>query len=158
MIYEKIWQKILNPDEKVEYEFSVSDRYKKICLICFGIISVVLIIYPPHYIGVLALLMVSFYFGFYLKVANAYAFTQKRVIIHRGWLSTTTISIDYEKITDVTVNEPLLDKVITHTGHLIINTAGTGFPEVILTCISRPHEIKKKLDKLRGQLPSESEI
>jgi len=63
-----------------------------------------------------------------------------------------------KKLLMLLFNEPLLDKVITHTGHLIINTAGTAFPEVILTRISRPHEIKKKLDKLRGQLPSKSEI
>ena len=150
MIYEKIWKKILNQDEKIEYEFSISERYRKIHLVFFGIISIILIITEPHYIGVLAFLLVVFYYGFYIRIANAYAFTKKRIIIHQGWLSTKTISIDYEKITDITVEEPLLDRVITHTGNLVINTAGTDFPEVVLTRISRPYEIKKKLDHFRG--------
>ncbi len=150
MVYKKTWQKILNPDEKVEHEFSISDRYRMILLIGSGIISVILIIVPPHIVGIFALLLVIFYYGFYIKVANAYAFTNKRIIVHRGWLATEVTSIDYEKITDVSVNQPFLDKFITYTGDLIINTAGAPFPEVILKHISRPYELKKKLDKLRG--------
>jgi hypothetical protein len=53
-------------------------------------------------------------------------------------------------MTDITVREPFLDRLITKTGHLIINTAGTGFQEVILIHIERPYEIKKKLDEIRS--------
>ncbi len=149
MIYKKIWEKTLNPEEKVEYEFSIGNRYRKICLFTLGIISIGLVIFPPYIVGLLAFLSVVFYYGFYIKIANAYAFTNKRIIIYRGWLSTETISVDYKKITDVTVKEPLLEKFITYSGHLIINTAGTSAPEIILKHIDRPYETKKKLDELR---------
>jgi len=152
MVYEKIWQKILNPDEKIEYEFSIGKRYRMFGLICWGIVSIPLLFL--YGIGVLTFLIALFYYGFYLKVANAYAFTNRRIIIHRGWLSTKVISVDYEKITDITVVEPLLDRLITHTGHLAINTAGTTFQEVMLTHIAHPYEIKKKLDHLRDQYQS----
>ena len=156
MTYEKIWQKVLSPDEKIEYEFSIGSRHRKL-----GVITWVIVLFPFIFffgLGIILFLIPLFYYGFYLRVANAYAFTNRRVIVHRGWLSTKTISIDYEKITDVTVNEPLLDRVITHTGHLIINTAGTTFHEVILKHVARPYEIKKKLDQFMGQLPAKSEI
>lgn len=147
MKYEKIWQKTLSSNEKVEFEFSIGDRYRKFGLIIWAIISLPFLFASG--IGIFIFLIALFYYGFYLKAANAYAFTNKRVLIHRGWLSTNTISIDYSKITDVHVQEPFLDKIITHTGNLAINTAGTTFHEVILKHIKSPYEVKKQLDSLK---------
>ena len=149
MIYQKIWQKTLNQDEKVEYEFSISQRFRMFGLIIFTIVSVLFI--NVGGLGILIFLAALFYYKFYLKVANAYALTNQRVIIHRGWLSTKLISIDYQKITDVTVDEPIWDRLVTQSGHLKINTAGTNLPEVVLTHLDRPYEVKKKLDQLRNR-------
>lgn len=147
MTYKRTWKKVLNKDEKVKYEFSIGGGYRMCGLILGVVIGAVL---SFLHIGIWIFLAALFYYGFYLKAANAYAFTNARVIIKRGWLSTTLISIDYKKITDVTVNEPIFDRLITHTGHLTINTAGTSLPEVVLVHITRPYEVKKKLDQLRG--------
>ncbi len=149
MNYEKIWNKTLGSDEKVEYEFSIGSRYIKFGLIVWGIISLPFLFAAGF--GILIFLIALFYYGFYLKVANAYAFTNKRVLIHRGWLSTHTTSIDYSKITDVHIQEPFFDRIITHTGHIAINTAGTTLHEVILKHIESPYEIKKKLDALKDK-------
>ena len=137
MNYEKIWNKTLSSDEKVEYEFSIGGRYIKFGLIIWGIISLPFLFAAGF--GILIFLIALFYYGFYLKVANAYAFTNKRVLIHRGWLSTNTTSIDYSKITDVHIQEPFFDRIITHTGHIAINTAGTTLHEVILKHIESPY-------------------
>ena len=48
------------------------------------------------------------------------------------------------------VNEPFFDKLITHTGDLAINTAGTAEKEVLLRHIERPYDVRKKLDSLKG--------
>jgi uncharacterized membrane protein YdbT with pleckstrin-like domain len=151
MNYEKIWNKTLSPDEKVEYEFSIGNRYRKFFLIIWGIISLPFLFAYDYRFGILIFLIALFYYGFYLKVANAYAFTNKRVLIHRGWLSTNTTSIDYSKITDVYIQEPFFDRLITHTGHIAINTAGTTLYEVILKHIESPYEVKKKLDALKDK-------
>jgi uncharacterized membrane protein YdbT with pleckstrin-like domain len=148
MEYEKIWKKVLAPDERVEYEFSIGNRYcyfRLIGLLIIGFLIGISIL--P--IGIIIIFFAIFYFGFYLHRANAYAFTNKRVLVHRGWLSTHLISVDYDKITDITVREPILDRIFTKTGHLAINTAGTGFHEVVLLHIQTPYEIKKRLDSLR---------
>jgi len=149
MNYEKIWNKTLSSDEKVEYEFSIGNRYIKFGLIIWGIISLPFLFASGF--GIIIFLIALFYYGFYLKVANAYAFTNKRVLIHRGWLSTHTTSIDYSKITDVYIQEPFFDRIITHTGHIAVNTAGTTLHEVILKHVESPYEVKKKLDALKDK-------
>jgi len=147
--YAHIWKKILNSNERIHYEFSVGERYRYLYLISGTIISL-LFFKVSAWLGAPFLLGVLFYYGFYIKIANVYAFTGKRVLIHHGWLSTTTVSIDYAKITDVIVHEKFLDRLTTQTGYLGIDTAGTGAVEVILKNIERPYEVKKRLDSLRG--------
>lgn len=149
MKYEKVWEKTLGSDEKVEFEFSIGDRYRKFGLIVWGVISLPLLFLAG--LGVITFLIALFYYGYYLKVANAYAFTNKRVLIHRGWLSTHTISVDYPKITDVHITEPFLDRVATHTGNAAINTAGTTRDQIVLQHIERPYEVKKQLDALKDK-------
>lgn len=148
MNYEKIWQKTLASDEKTEYEFSIGDKYIKFQLIVWGIISLPLLLIMG--LGFFTFLVALFYFAFYLKAANAFAFTNKRVLVHRGWLSTHMISVDYSKITDIHVVEPFFDRVLTHTGNIAIVTAGTTTDQIVLQHISDPYEVKKKLDALIG--------
>lgn len=148
MNYEKIWQKTLANDEKVEHEFSIGGKYIKFQLIIWGIISLPLLLVMG--LGFFTFLIALFYFAFYLKAANAFAFTNKRVLVHRGWLSTHAISVDYSKITDIHVVEPFFDRVLTHTGNIAIITAGTTTDQIVLQHISDPYEVKKKLDALKG--------
>jgi uncharacterized membrane protein YdbT with pleckstrin-like domain len=148
MNYEKIWQKTLANDEKIEYEFSIGDKYIKFQLIVWGILCLPLLLVVG--LGIPVFFVVLFYFAFYLKAANAFAFTNKRVLIHRGWLSTHTISVDYSKITDIHVMEPFFDRVLTHTGNIAIITAGSTADQIVLQHIGDPYEVKKRLDALKG--------
>ncbi|GMX58526.1 MAG: hypothetical protein MCSN_1800 [Candidatus Microsyncoccus archaeolyticus] len=151
MDYEQIWNKLLNSGEKVEHQFSIGKRYTTLGLIVWGIIALFFILARAYFWGILLFAGVAFYYKFYLPSANAYAFTNKRVLIHRGWLSTHTISVDYSKITDIHIVEPFLDKIITHTGHIAIITAGSTRDQIILQHIESPYEVKKKLDSLRDE-------
>jgi|SRR3989339_687948 len=147
--HQKIWDKILSDNEKVEFSFSIGNSYRKFYLIMWAIICVPLlfvfgaglILYAPIY----------FYYVFYLKVANVYAFTNKRVLIHRGWLSTQTNSISYDKITDIIVRENFVDKVLTKTGSIALNTAGTSHYEGSLRFIENPYQVKKKLEEIMSK-------
>jgi len=148
MEYEKVWSKVLNPHEEVKYEFSIGKRYRKTLMILFIVIGLAIII-PIKFLGIFFILISLFYFGFYLKKANAYAFTGDRVLIHKGWLSTKLISTEYQKITDVTIHEPFFSRVFFKTGSITVNTAGTGTQEIVLVNIEHPYQVKKKLDELR---------
>lgn len=143
MTYEHIWKKVLNENEQIQYEFSVGPRYRWVGIITGCIIG--LIAFP---LAIFIIPAFCFVYGFYLKAANAYAFTDKRALIHTGWLSTKTITIDYNKITDVKVIEPFFERIICHTGSLTINTAGLS-DDIVFRHIARPYETKKKLDELR---------
>lgn len=147
MEYEKIWRKILAPNEEIKYEFSVGKRYRYTMLALWGLLGIITVSVG---IGIFIIIFALFYFGWYLKAANAYAFTDKRVLVHKGWLSTHLISIDYDKITDIRISEPILDRLITKTGNLVIETAGTGLHGVVLIHLEKPYEIKKKLDEIRS--------
>src|SRR3989344_748460 len=148
MNYDHVWKKSLGPNEEVKFEFSVGSRYRMIgmvCLIAIGLLTAL----GSLMFGVIIAAVGAFYFGFYLKTANAFAFTNKRILVHRGWLSTKLISTDYLKVTDVMVTEPFLDRLIYHTGSLEIDSAGTNRENLVLSHVEHPHEIKKKLDELR---------
>ncbi len=147
MLYEAIWKKVLKPEENIIEEFTLGKRYILLVQIMLGILG--LIFLPIFWVFSIILFLLTFFMGWYLRQANAYGFTEKRVLIHKGWLSTHLTSIDYDKITDVTVIEPFFGRLICKTGHMSINTAGTGFYEVVLKHIESPYEIKKKLDSVR---------
>ena len=148
MNYSKVWEKVLAEDEKVIYEFSISNKYINFSLIFFLLFSIIL---SFVLIGIPLLIYVLFYYLFYIKVANAYAFTNKRILIHQGWLSTKLTSIDYYQITDTYVLEPFLARIFTKSGHLVVNTAGTSLFEVYLRYVDYPYEVKKKLDLLKDE-------
>jgi len=143
-----IWDRTLSSNEVIKKEFSISNSYIKIGLIFWLIFGGILLLGG---IGIFIIPIVLFYYLFYLKQANHYAFTNKRVLIIKGWLSTKLTSIDYDKITDITVLEPFLDRLIYKTGSLAINTAGTSLHEVVLQHIEDPYKIKQELDEIRDR-------
>lgn len=156
MQYEYIWKKILNPNEEVKYEFSIGALFRFLMSLFLGLIIFVLLgslsylffawpLWPAAVFSAALFLL----FNWYLKIANAYAFTNKRVIFYRGWLWTRLITADYDQITDVTVEEPFFERIIFDTGYLYVNTAGTDYQEISFLHISRPYEAKKALDGLR---------
>ncbi|MDD4289968.1 MAG: PH domain-containing protein [Patescibacteria group bacterium] len=148
MNYKKIWDKTLSINEKIEHEFSIGQGYIFWAMFLVSILCAILIFSKIIYLGFLIFLFLSFYFLFYLKIANAYAFTNKRILIHRGYLSTGVISIEYSKITDVRIYEPFIHKIFTQTGNLYINTAGTPEIEVSLYHVDNPYKLKQILDNL----------
>jgi len=156
MEYSHIWRKVLGPEEEVLHEFSVSERYRRFSIAMWAIMAVALfvpgIIWSPLLLlGVFGLFLVTgavIYWYFYVPRANAFAFTDKRVIVHRGWLSTNMTTVEHSKVTDVSVREGFIERVITGSGALAINTAGTAGLEVVLTNVAEPYELKKKLDEI----------
>lgn len=149
MRYGKIWEKVLSEGESVEFEFTIGHGYVVAGLVTWGLLGLCLLAFKPvAWLGTIILILALFRHLFYLKRANVFAFTNRHVLVHRGWLSTNTISVDYQKITDVHVGEPFLDRIITHTGSLAVITAGTTADQIVLRHISEPYEVKKKLDAL----------
>lgn len=166
----KILEKILSPGEEIKYQFSFGERYLKIMkiatitigsfvLLAIGVaiflifnISEIIILVIIAIPLVLLILYSLLYFDWYLKRANIYIITNKRILIHKGWLSTRLISADFRQITDIKVFQPFLDKLIYKTGVLKINTAGMEAHPIILFHIEGPYKIKRKLNEIRDSL------
>ena len=139
---DKVWRKILGENEEIKHEFSVGDRYR-----LFGVIGG--LIFTITLVGAIVGIPLIIYYGWYLKRAHRYCFTDKRILIHRGWLSTNLNSVDYDRISEVKVVEPFLDRVLFKTGYIGISTPGTALREVVLKHVDSPYELKKQLDKIR---------
>jgi len=144
---QKTWQKVLGQNEQIKYEFTIGKKFRVLIFICLMIFGIPLL-FVVSWIGIV-IIALALFLPWYLNKANNYAFTNKRVLIYRGWLSTRLTSVDYDKITDTSVEEPFLDRIFTKTGHLAINTAGTTLQEVVLKHIENPYEIKKQLDLVK---------
>lgn len=153
MHYQDIWNKALGTDERVEWEFSLSARYLNFNLFFWSVIALAILFFGFYSIwlfpvGIVVFFAGFFYFGFYLRWANLFAFTNKRVLIHRGWLSTSMISIDYAQITEVEARQAFSEKIMYNSGTISINTAGSSDQEVTLTGIGDPYGLKTMLSNL----------
>jgi membrane protein YdbS with pleckstrin-like domain len=140
--HDPVWVKILGKDEIIKEEFSVGKTYRQFSAIVWS----VLLGLPT--VGIGAIFPLLYYF-FYLPKANKYAFTNKRILIHRGWLSTNLTSVDYSKITDVFVRQGFFEKTFTSSGTIAVNTAGSGGEEVVLNNVANPYTLKRLLDELK---------
>ena len=151
---QSIFNKILAKDEIVKENFSISDSYIKFSLVLrfclWSFLSFIFSsVFDVMWFFIIPISILLFYYLFYIKRANIYVFTNKRVLIHSGWLSTNLISVDYNKITDVTVTEKFFQRVFTKSGDIKIDTAGTTRSTIILDNVNKPYEIKSKLDDLK---------
>ncbi len=102
MLKPKKIDKILSPSEKVEYQFSLSERFLKIkktmaiflgfiILLVLGVatikifdIDIILVVLIAVCFLALLIGLSVFYFDWYLKISNVFILTDKRIIAHRG--------------------------------------------------------------------------
>ena len=141
------WGKILSPDETLQKEFGVSSTYLTVIVI-LTIIVTIIVAYQYVPAGIFLLLLGSFY-CFYLKRAKYYAFTTKKVYLVDSFIGTNIASIDYGQITDIQIEQSLVDQIFGW-GTLIINTAGTHAPEMAISFVDNPQGLKQTLDKIRA--------
>ena len=90
-------------------------------------------------------LLLGLYFilgGLYKKLTLKYLVTDKRVVLKKGLIGQSTVSADYSKVTDVTVQQGILGRLILHTGTIVLNTAGTDMAEIILKWVQDPFKTK----------------
>lgn len=145
-----IWQKFLNTDEKAVYEFSIAKNFVFLiqAIIFILVILVSFLNYWPYIFFLVIIPLLSWFF----RITNVYCLTEKRILVFRGFLTTNLISVDYGKITDISITEPFWEKILCSSGQVAINTAGYDAPEIILQHISQPHGLKKRIDELRQKL------
>jgi uncharacterized membrane protein YdbT with pleckstrin-like domain len=148
----KIKEKIISPQEKILAEFGVAKIYSGFWIFLGFLILIISVIVSLFYISDfwLAILfgLALIFYGFYLRLAYFYFITDKRLVYYYQFLHTQLISVDYQKITDLSVKENFLEKIFFGSGNLAINTAGGPKEEIIFSHIDNPHFIKRKIDEI----------
>lgn len=139
------WDKLLTPEEKLQKEFTISPRYR--CIIVSLIaIGAIIISFQSIFTGILFFLLDALYW-WYLKTAKHYAFTDKRIILVESFINKNIMSIYYDKITDIQVDQNVFDQ-LGGWGTIVLNTAGTHVPQIYLSFTDDPYSIKKTLDQI----------
>ncbi len=89
-----------------------------------------------------------FYHYYYARISNQYVLTNQRVLVKRGWFNIKTVSIHYNRMTDASVGQDILDRILS-IGTLSISTAGSEGYKIILSHIDKPNKIKQSIYNLR---------
>lgn len=150
---QNLWNKALGQDERIEWEFTLSSRYLNISLFLWTGISLVIIalgfLNIVFFFAGIAVFAISYFrFGFFLRWSNLFAFTNRRVLVHRGWLSTSMMSIDYSQITEIEARQGFTQRMLYGSGTLMINTAGSSDQEAVIENVQDPYILKQKLAEL----------
>ncbi len=80
--------------------------------------------------------------------ANRYLFTTRRVVIKKGLFSVKLTAALFDKITNLVVDQSLIDRLFLHHGTIIVNTAGVSKGEIVLRFVDYPLELKNLLERL----------
>ncbi len=150
------WQRFLLPEERLIHTFGVSRSYLTVFFLLPALVLLVLGVVIGalgELVGALFLLagggmlLPAFFMWFFVH----YAITDRRVMSRVGVLGKHSISVDLTMITDVAIREPFWERLITRSGTIGINTAGSPRVELVLRHVGRPFDRKQDIYKHRHQ-------
>jgi uncharacterized membrane protein YdbT with pleckstrin-like domain len=141
------WDKFLSPGEILKKDFSISKRFTSAILVIVIILTILIAIMSIF--GGLIILLMGLFYWYYLTKSKHYAFTNKRVLLVESFWGENLISMDFNQITDIEINQSYFDQM-GGWGTIDIHTAGTNTPQTDIPFIDSPFEIKQTLDEIRG--------
>ncbi|MBU1000315.1 PH domain-containing protein [Patescibacteria group bacterium] len=80
--------------------------------------------------------------------ATRYLLTTRRIIIKKGLFSVKLIAALFDKITNLVVDQSIIDRLLLHHGTIVVNTAGVSKGEIVLKYVDYPLELKNLLERL----------
>lgn len=144
------WQRFLLPGERLIHAFSVSGAYVfvfwglPVLALGAAAIAATTLSGPMAallFIGALGLLLPITYQLFFIH----YAITDRRVLAREGILRKRLVTVELRSITDITVQESLLERLITKTGTIGLNTAGSPQIELYFHHVRRPINLRQDI-------------
>lgn len=161
---QKYWERFLTPGEELLHTFGIARRYIFVVYVLPALASFAAsILLPPAFplpvrfifaVGGLGFLLLAFFLTFFVR----YAITNKRVMGRVGVLARGFRGIDFVYITDLTIKESWIDLLITRTGSVGINTAGSPGIELTLQHVARPFDIRRDIHKHRQDAQSAASL
>lgn len=150
--HERYWRRFLLPNERPVHLFGVSRAYIFLFLVVPALISSALSIYVSFsyiYIGLmfalpaLAMLLPAIYLAYFVH----YIITDQRVMSREGFLYKKLVVVSFLSITDMQINESILERIFTKTGTIGVNTAGGPGIELFFHHVIRPLDRRKDILK-----------
>lgn len=120
-------------------------------LIGLGALAVGLFVSLPALgFGALFLLVAGAIFaGAYIQFRfTAFDVTDRGVVLRKGWLSRRRVEATYAKVTDVSVNQDILARLLKY-GTITVNTAGSNEAPVVFAGVADPYAVKAVIDDAR---------
>jgi len=156
------WKKFLSEGEKIVFEFSLAKKYLAFLRFqwmgySFLLLFVSFFCFKSKILGYLFLFIsflffiISLWVPWYLKKSNQFVLTDKRFLAKRGWLNVNLTSIPYSKITDISASQTFWEKNLFDCGKILVDTAGSPGPELVLEKIEDPFLIKAKIDEISSK-------
>jgi uncharacterized membrane protein YdbT with pleckstrin-like domain len=158
--HQKYWQRFLLPNENIIHMFGVSGLYIVVFWILPAILTLILMLYLLAVNIILAFLVALIFLSVavpavYLRYFVHYAITDQRVMTREGILHKKFITADLPAVTDIPVKEKFFERVLTRTGEIGVNTAGSHFIELYFKHIKKPvlvrHDIYKHQNNWRAR-------
>lgn len=137
------WKAELSEGEELVLGFGYAQQEIILATIVFSLLAALSLFIL---IGFILLPVAILFTPYYFSRTPKYALTNKRIICIEGLLNKTKKYVDYTKITDITMKQGMISKLIG-TGALFINTAGGPEKEITIACIEDPGRIKDQIYK-----------
>ncbi|MDO8576992.1 MAG: PH domain-containing protein [Candidatus Daviesbacteria bacterium] len=99
-------------------------------------------------VGVVGMILVALIKTMHIHHANRYLLTTRRIIIKKGLFSVKLTAALFDKITNLVVDQSMIDRWLLHHGTIVVNTAGVSKGEIILKFVDYPLELKNLLERL----------
>ncbi len=81
---------------------------------------------------------------------TGYEVTERGVVVTRGWLSRRRVEATFAKVTDVSVVQTIVGRLLGF-GAITINTAGSNEAPVVFAGVADPDTVKELIDGARGR-------
>lgn len=94
----------------------------------------------------------------YQKYFIHYAITDHRVMTREGLLHKIFVTADLPSVTDITINESFLERILTRTGVVGINTAGSNHVELHFDHVKRPFALRKEIYRNQYKIIEERKL
>jgi len=150
--HQRYWQRFLLENEQIVHTFGVSRRYVITFFwlpAAFFLVVGLVVLSNNLLLGILTLIPAGGLLmpAVFLWLFVHYAITDKRVMSREGVLHKRFVTVSFRSITDVTVNELFLERLLTRTGTIGVNTAGSNRIELHWRHIAKPVERRKDVYK-----------
>jgi uncharacterized membrane protein YdbT with pleckstrin-like domain len=83
-----------------------------------------------------------------ISKSHRFILTTRRIILREGFFKVKVSSVLYDKVTHISVDQSLFDRLVLRHGTIVIDTSGSSGDELVLKYVDEPIKFKNILEHL----------